>query len=47
MLALVLSCWLALVGNLPLWRALWTLPEAAGARGLLFSFGMGAAIAAA
>ena len=47
MLALLLSCWLALVGNLPLWRALWTLPEAAGARGLLFSFGMGAAIAAA
>ena len=40
MLALVLSGWLALAGNLPLWRATWALPELAGWRGLLFSLGL-------
>ena len=40
MLALVLSGWLALAGNLPLWRATWALPELAGWRGLVFSLGL-------
>ena len=40
MLALVLSGWLALACNLPLWRATWALPELAGWRGLLFSLGL-------
>lgn len=35
-LTLVLSLWLAVVGNLPLWRALSGLPELAGVRGALF-----------
>ena len=47
MLALLLSGWLALAGNLPLWRALWALPETAGWRGLLFSLGLAVSITAA
>ncbi len=35
-LTLVLSLWLAVVANLPLWRALSGLPELGGARGALF-----------
>ncbi len=46
-LVLLLSCWLALAGNLPLWRALSVLPETAGWRGLLFSFGIAVWTAAA
>ncbi len=46
-LLLLLSLWLALAGNLPLWRALSILPETAGWRGLLFSLGLAAWIAAA
>ena len=46
-LALLLSCWLALAGNLPLWRALWTLPEHSGWRSALFSFGLAVWVAAA
>ena len=46
-LALLLSGWLALAGNLPLWRALWSLPETAGWRGLLFSLAFAIGIAAA
>ena len=46
-LVLLLSCWLALAGNLPLWRALSALPETAGWRGLLFSFGIAVWTAAA
>jgi len=39
-LILLVSCWLALVGNLPLWRTVWPLPEFAGWRGVLFAAGM-------
>ncbi|MEO6625772.1 MAG: phosphoethanolamine--lipid A transferase [Burkholderiaceae bacterium] len=46
-LALLLGLWLALAGNLPLWRAVWALPEHGGARGLLFSIGLAIWIAAA
>ena len=46
-LALLLSLWLALAGNLPLWRALSVLPETAGWRGLLFSLGFAVWITAA
>ena len=46
-LALLLSLWLALIGNLPLWRAVWALPEHSGARGLVFSIGLAIWIAAA
>ena len=46
-LALLLGIWLALAGNLPLWRAVWTLPELGGARGLLFLLGLAVWIAAA
>ena len=44
---MLLSCWLALAGNLPLWRALWTLPEHSGWRSALFSFGLAVWVAAA
>ncbi len=46
-LALVLGLWLALAGNLPLWRAVWALPELGGARGLLFAVGIAVWITAA
>ncbi|MEO8858502.1 MAG: phosphoethanolamine--lipid A transferase [Burkholderiaceae bacterium] len=46
-LVLIISCWLALVGNLPLWRALRGLPETGGWRGLLFSASFALWIAAA
>ena len=46
-LALLLGLWMALAGNLPLWRALWALPEHGGARGLLFSLAIAIWIAAA
>jgi lipid A ethanolaminephosphotransferase len=39
-LILLVSCWLALVGNLPLWRTVWPLPELAGWRGGLFAVGI-------
>ncbi len=47
MLALVVSGWLATVGNVPLWRALFALPEQSSLRGLLFAAGFAALIAAA
>ncbi|MEO7938501.1 MAG: phosphoethanolamine transferase domain-containing protein, partial [Burkholderiaceae bacterium] len=37
---LLVSCWLALAGNLPLWRTIWPLPELAGPRGVLFAVGL-------
>ncbi len=46
-LVLLLSCWLALAGNLPLWRALSVVPETSGWRGVLFSLGFAVWIAAA
>ena len=46
-LVLLLSLWLAVAGNLPLWRALSVLPETAGWRGLLFSLGFAVWITAA
>lgn len=46
-LVLLASCWLALAGNLPLWRAIWDLPEVAGLRGLVFLAGLFVWIAAA
>jgi lipid A ethanolaminephosphotransferase len=46
-LVLLLSLWLALAGNLPLWRALSVLPETAGWRGLLFALGFAVWITAA
>ena len=46
-LVLLLGCWLALAGNVPLWRAVWALPEHTGWRGLLFSFGLALWIVAA
>ncbi|MEO7939903.1 MAG: DUF1705 domain-containing protein [Burkholderiaceae bacterium] len=39
-LIVLVSAWLALVGNLPLWHTVWPLPELAGWRGLLFAVGM-------
>jgi len=39
-LVLLVSAWLALVGNLPLWRTLWALPEHTGWRGLIFSLAL-------
>ncbi len=39
-LILLTSCWLALAGNLPLWRTVWPLPELAGWRGGLFAAGL-------
>jgi lipid A ethanolaminephosphotransferase len=47
MLALVVSGWLATMGNVPLWRALWALPEHSGLRGLLFAAGFAGVIGAA
>ncbi len=46
-LALLLSTWLALACNLPLWRAIWVLPEVTGWRGVLFSLGLATWIGAA
>ena len=46
-LVLLASCWLALIGNLPLWRTVWPLPELAGWRGLAFAVGLFAWIVAA
>ena len=40
LLILLVGCWLALAGNLPLWRTVWPLPELAGARGVLFAIGL-------
>ncbi len=39
-LILLVSCWLTLAGNLPLWRAVWPMPELAGWRGAVFATGM-------
>lgn len=46
-LILLVSAWLALAGNLPLWRTIWSLPELAGWRGTLFAAGMAVWIVAA
>ncbi len=46
-LALLLSVWLALAGNWPLWRAFWALPEHSGWRGALFWLGLAVWIATA
>ena len=46
-LVLLVGAWLALVGNLPLWRTLWALPEISGVRGLLFSSALAVWIGAA
>jgi len=40
LLILLVSVWLALAGNLPLWRTVWPLPELAGARGVWFAAGL-------
>jgi lipid A ethanolaminephosphotransferase len=40
MLILLVSVWLALAGNLPLWRTIWPLPELAGIRGVGFAVGL-------
>lgn len=45
-LALLVSLWLASVGNWPLWRALLALPENAGRHGALFAAGFAAMVAA-
>ena len=45
-LTVTLALWLATVGNLPLWRALWALPDIAGWRGGLFMVGCALFIAA-
>jgi lipid A ethanolaminephosphotransferase len=45
-LALLVSLWLATIGNWPLWRAVLTLPESGGGRGLLFAVGFAAMVAA-
>ncbi|WP_342133427.1 phosphoethanolamine transferase [Hydrogenophaga sp. OTU3427] len=42
-----LALWLATLGNLPLWRALWALPDLAGPRGLAFMAGTALFLAAA
>ncbi|MBL8339803.1 MAG: DUF1705 domain-containing protein, partial [Rhodoferax sp.] len=44
---LLLGAWMALAGNLPLWRTIWALPEVSGPRGLLFSFALAVWIGAA
>ena len=46
-LALIVSGWLATAGNVPLWMALWALPEHNGVRGVLFSAGFASLIGAA
>jgi lipid A ethanolaminephosphotransferase len=45
-LAALTSLWLASVGNLALWLALYRLPDVAGARGLALGLGIGVALAA-
>lgn len=45
-LTTALALWLATVGNLPLWRSLWALPDLAGWRGGLFMVGTALFIAA-
>jgi len=45
--SLALALWLATLGNLPLWKALWALPDLAGTRGLLFMAGAALALTAA
>ena len=44
---LLVAAWLATVGNLPLWRAVWALPEHNGWRGLVFSLALATWIGAA
>ena len=44
---LLVAGWLATVGNLPLWRAVWALPEHNGWRGLVFSIALALWIGAA
>jgi lipid A ethanolaminephosphotransferase len=46
-LVLLVGAWLAVAGNLPLWRTLWALPEISGLRGLLFSSALAVWIGAA
>jgi lipid A ethanolaminephosphotransferase len=46
-LIMLVSVWLALAGNLPLWRTVWPLPELAGIRGVAFAFGLSVWIVAA
>ncbi len=46
-LVLLVSAWLALAGNVPLWRTLWALPEHSGWHGLVFSLALAAWIGAA
>ena len=45
-LTTTLALWLATVGNLPLWRALWALPDLSGLRGTLFLLGAALFVAA-
>ena len=40
LLILLVGCWLALAGNLPLWRAVWPMPEMVGMRGVMFAVGL-------
>ncbi len=44
---LLVAGWLAMVGNLPLWRVVWALPEHNGWRGLVFSAALAVWIGAA
>ena len=44
---LLIAGWLATVGNLPLWRAVWALPDHNGWRGLVFSIALALWIGAA
>ena len=46
-LLLLVTLWIATIGNLALWRALAGLPELANGRGLAFGIGFGVMIAAA
>jgi lipid A ethanolaminephosphotransferase len=46
LLSIALAVWLAAVGNVPLWRALWVLPGQEGVRGLVFATLLGVGIAA-
>ena len=46
-LVLLVSAWLALVGNLALWRTIWALPELNGWRGMVFSLALAAWIGSA
>ena len=41
-----LALWLATLGNLPLWRTLWALPDLAGGRGAVFVLGAALFVAA-